>query len=456
LAEIDGWTNQKLKGMPMLSKLLSTPTTNLGKAGRFAVFQIKLWTHCARLLEKNRAGQQAAALSYHTVFGIIPLAIVVLLIFQLFPAYNTVGEKAKNFIYAELHFSSIEYAPDEAKPEEKIQLTQHFDQIVNKFFSGANTGAVTMFSVALVVWAAIALLLTIERAFNNIWHVSKGRSLLHRIINYWAILTLGPLLLGAGIYVTTKYFAFGKINQTAFPDVTPAIIYYLIAAIAFFFLYFVLPNTKVQVKAAIWGAAIAALVWSLAKAGFGYYITELKPYATMYGAMSLIPMTVLWIYATWLIVLFGLQLTFTTQHLSTLDAAEIASARKNEEFFIANDVTIINIVREIAEAFEYNNAPVQSEIISSKLNIPAEFIEKILGHLVAKGILIKCSEPKTGYVPAQNPENIRLSDIAKAAAAAGFAQSPDRPDSLLKITQSQQDGLAKYNLKQILNPKQQS
>jgi membrane protein len=438
----------------MLSKLLSTPTANLGKAGRFTVFQIKLWTHCARLLEKNRAGQQAAALSYHTIFGIIPLAIVVLTIFQLFPAYNEVGEKVKKLVYDELHFSSIEYTPNEQNPDEKIQLTQHLDQMVKKFFTGTNTGAITLFSVVLVIWAAIALLLTIERAFNNIWHVSKGRGLLQRIINYWAILTLGPLLLGTGVYVTTKYFAFGKIQQTVLPAVTPAVMSYIIATIIFFLLYFLLPNSRVQVKAAIWGAIVAALVWSLAKAGFKYYITELKPYGTMYGAMSLIPMTVLWIYASWLIILFGLQLTFTTQHLSSLDADEIAAAKKNEEFFIANDVTIINIVREIAEAFEYDNAPVQSEVISSRLNIPPEFIEKILGHLVTRGILIKTSEPKIGYVPAKAVENIKLSDISQAAAAAGFAQSLDQPDSLLKITQSQQNALAKYNLKQILNPKQ--
>ncbi|MHC4194705.1 MAG: hypothetical protein ACYSQZ_01925 [Planctomycetota bacterium] len=72
----------------MLKKILTTPTAQLGRASRFAIFQIKLWSHCARLLNKNRSGQQAAALAYHTIFGIVPLAIVTLLIFQSFPAYR--------------------------------------------------------------------------------------------------------------------------------------------------------------------------------------------------------------------------------------------------------------------------------------------------------------------------------------------------------------------------------
>jgi membrane protein len=297
----------------MLKKLLSTPTTQLGKAGRFAVFQIKLWSHCARLLRKNRAGQQAAALSYHTIFGIIPLAIVMLLIFQSFPAYREVGEKIKDFAYNQANFSDFNSpAHDADDPEKSVALTERLDEIIGKFFKGASKGSITLFSTLIVVWAALALLSTIERAFNNIWHVGRGRSFLHRMINYWAILTLGPLLIGAGIFISTKYITFGHIQETVLSDIAPVLLSYVVATVAFFLLYFVLPNTKVQAKAAIGGAAVAALVWIAAKNLFGYYVTEWKPYSTVYGVMALVPITVLWIYITWLIVLFGLQLTFTT------------------------------------------------------------------------------------------------------------------------------------------------
>ncbi len=86
---------------------MSTPTAQLGKAGRFVVFQIKLWSHCARLLKLNRAGQQAAALSYHTIFGLVPLAIVTLLLFQSFPAYSDIGEKVKSFVYEQARRSIL-------------------------------------------------------------------------------------------------------------------------------------------------------------------------------------------------------------------------------------------------------------------------------------------------------------------------------------------------------------
>ena len=442
----------------MLKTLLSTPTTQLGKASRFAVFQIKLWSHCARLLKKNRAGQQAAALSYHTIFGIVPLAIVTLLIFQSMPAYTSVGEKVKSLVYDQLQLSNIEYsAPDAQGLEKTVVLTKYFDEIVGKFFTGVNKGSITLLSVLIVIWAALALLSTIERAFNNIWHMAQGRSFLRRMINYWALLTLGPLLLGVGIYITTQYSTVGRIQETVLSNIAPIVLSYIVAIVAFFLLYFVLPNTKVQTRSAIWGAAVAALVWMVVKSAFGYYVTEWKPYSTVYGVMALIPVTVFWVYITWLIVLFGLQLTFTTQHLKSLDAADIAAAERTEDYFIANDLTVINVVREIAAAFEANTAPVSSEVICSKLNIPAEFSDKILNHLVDSGIIAKTSDPKAGFLPAKDPANIKLSDVAAAVAQAGFAQSPTgRSAALEQITQSQRSVLAQYNVKQILNVEQES
>ena len=439
--------------MRVLRTLLSTPTTQLGKAGRFVVFQIKLWSHCARLLKKNRSGQQAAALSYHTIFGMVPLAIVMLLIFQSFPAYSDIGEKIKNFVYEQANFTAFKSpTPDEEDSEETVALTDHLDKLIARFFTETNKGQIGLFSVVIVVWAALALLATIEKSFNNIWHVTRGRNFLHRIISYWALLTLGPLLLGSGIYIVTRHSTIERLQETILSNVAPVVLSYIVALVVLFLLYFVLPNTKVKARAAVWGAAVAALVWIAARNVFGLCITELKLYSTVYGVMALIPMTVVWIYITWLTVLFGLQLTFTTQHLKSLDAAEIAAAKKTEEYFIANDLTVINVVREIAAAFQTNQAPVPLEVICSKLDVSGEFGEKMLNHLVNNELILRTSEPVEGFVPARDPANIKLSDIAEAVATASIGQSHvGGPDVMQQVEQSQRSSLAQYNLKQVLD-----
>jgi len=272
-------------------------------------------------------------------------------------------------------------------------LTAYLDRIVGRFFASVNKESITLISIPIVIWAALALLSTIERAFNNIWRVGRGRNFLQRMINYWALLTLGPLLLGVGIYISTQYSTVGQIHKTILSNVAPALLSYLVSTAAFFFLYFVLPNTKVQARAAIWGAAVAALVWSFAKWGFAQYVTEFIPYSKVYGVVGLVPLGVFWIFITWLIVLFGLQLTFTTQ--------------------------------------------------------------KILDHLVKARLLIKTSEPKVGFILAKDATNVKLSDIAAAVAEVGFAQSTtDQPATLERIAQSQRSVLGQYSLKQILKDEQ--
>ncbi|MBN1359867.1 MAG: YihY family inner membrane protein [Sedimentisphaerales bacterium] len=440
--------------MKSLTELLSTPTTKLGRASRFLVFQIKLWSHCVRLLKRNRAGQQAAALAYYTIFGLVPLAIVVLLIFQSLPNSENLAERVKQFAYDQFHLNQIEYTQEVNGVEEIVRLTDRLDDILRGFFTGLDRKSLSVLSVVLVVWAASVLLSTIERAFNRIWHVSRGRGFLHRMISYWALLTLGPLLLSAGIYVTTQYAAFTLIEKTVLAHVAPYVLNYLLSVLGFFLLYFVLPGTKVKPGPALWGAAVAALVWSLAKFGFSAYVTEFIPYSKIYGVLGLIPLTIFWIHITWLIVLFGLQLTYTTQHLPTLEAAEIeARSPAKQDHFITNDLTVVNIAREIAQAFERNEGPVTSDALCSRLNLPPELGEDIVEHLVEEGLLVKTSAPRVGLVPARQPEHIRLSDLAGAVAAVAHGQPiPHEQPNLDKLVQAQQQLLARYTLKDMLSP----
>jgi len=438
----------------MFKNILTIPTEELGRWGRFAVFQLKLWPHCARLLRRNRSGQQAAALSYHTVFGIVPLAIVMLMAFQIFPAYRDVGERVKDFFYKQAHLDNIEYsdAEDETK---SINITDKINEITQRFIAGLDKGSITLFSAVIVIWAALGLLTTIERAFNSIWHVVQGRSFVHRIVNYWALLTLGPLLLGLGFYASTHYALAGRIQSGVGVYIRP-VLPYLISVVALFFLYFVLPNTRVSAWSALWGAAVAALIWTGAKLVFRIYVMKFIPFQAVYGILGLIPLGVLWIYVTWLIVLFGLQLTFTTQHLKTLDAAEIAKMHKSDEYFIANDFTAVRMLEYILRAFDQKQAPVSVGVICSKLNLPADFGERILEHLTGAGLLFRTAEPRVGYTPATDGANITLAEISQAIGKASFAQADDEtPAQLSAIFAAQHNELAGHTLKEILEDRGQ-
>ncbi|MFH1370234.1 MAG: YhjD/YihY/BrkB family envelope integrity protein [Planctomycetota bacterium] len=440
----------------MFEKLLSTPTAQVGRVGRFLVFQIKLWIHCFRLLGKNRADQQAAALSYYTMFGLVPLAVVMLMVFQFFPVYQDAGQNIKESIYRQLHLSTIEY-PDPANTQNKIKLTDNLDAIVERIFTGFNQGTIAIVGAIIIILAALLLLSTIEGVFDRIWGVGRSRSIVHRVVNYWAILTLGPLLLATAIYVATKYSAISEIQKTVLSHTAPIVVSYVASVAGFFLLYLVLTNAKVKARAAIWGAIVAAIVWTFAKWGFKLYVVKFIPYSQIYGALGLIPLGVFWIYLSWLIVLFGLQLTYTTQYLPTLDAAEIAAAaKKRDECFIAGDLTIMNIVTELASALERGDGAVEVAVISSKFNMPGEFAEKILGHLVSTGIAARITEPKDGFLLAKDPATLKLSEITDAVAQAGFTGSvTEQSVGLQKAIQAQREALSQYTVKQILEDRRE-
>ncbi len=439
-------------------ELFTRPTDQLGRWTRFVVFQLRLWRHCGRLLKQNRMGTQAAALSYHTIFGIVPLAIVMLMVFQSFPAYRQIGLKMRDFLYETAHLDQIEYpveSPDDGSTE-TVRLTDHIDQLTERYIERLDTGTITLVSGAFVVWAALGLLGTIERSFNQIWHVPRSRSFVHRIVNYWALLTLGPLLLGLGFWASTHYMAQTHL-QEGLTRYGRMLLPYVISTVGLFFLYFVMPNTRVSVRSALWGAAVAALIWSGAKALFGIYLTRFIPYRAIYGVMGLVPLAVMWIFITWLIVLFGLQLTYATQHLKTLDAAELARMKKKTDvpLFLADETTLIRVVMYIVEQFQARRGPVSAAAVATHFEMPADFTEKILDHLVARSLLFETAEPRVGYAPTTEGRNIRLSDVTDAIAEAAFGQTGHDADPLEPVLRARRQLLAGHTIDEFVRPEPQ-
>jgi membrane protein len=451
-----------------IEKILTSPTESLGRASRLLVWQVKLWLYCARHLKENKAQQQAAALAYKTIFGIVPLAIVTVMIFHWFSADQVVGKGVKGFIYGQLNLETIRIPADvsarvgdpnvvSASADSNtsgptILLTDYLDQIVGGFFTGMDTGKITLFGAVLVIWAAVTLLNTVERAFNDIWHVDRPRPFLNRVVNHWAILTLGPLLLGLGIYLAMQTAAqyaqsqlVGEIHRTMGAALSRWIFSYGVGVVAFFLLYLLLPHTKVRIGPALWGAAVAALAWSLVKWGFGLYVTKLIPYSKIYGVLGLMPLAVLWIYLTWLIVLFGAHVAYTTQHLHHLEAAALAVSQRHQDRFIASDVTVLQIVREVGMSFESGEGPVPAEQLFQTLGLSPQFGQKLLTYLVETGLLMKVSEPTIGYTLARAPEQIRLVDISLAVAKASFSNAS--PEEILDSHRLLQ---TKQNLKDLL------
>jgi len=325
--------------------------------------------------------------------------------------------------------------------------------VVESYLSKVSTGAITIVGVVLVIWAAIGLLTTVERTFNTIWHINAGRGFLHRIVYYSWILMFGPILLTVGIFISTEYLLRGGTESGFWVYIRP-VFPFLVSVGLLFFLYSMLPNTKVNAVPALWGALVATLLWTAVKFGFRMYFKKVVMYQAVYGILGIIPLTVFWIYVIWVIVLFGLQLTYATQNLRSLDAAEMARLQRSNDCFLANDQTIIRIMEYILNAFEQKNEqPVTIEAVSARLDIPPDFAQRVLDQMVKSGLLFHTNEPISGYVPSTDGTHISLSDIYDAVAQVSFAQ-PRKQESLKagKVFGQVREMLGHYTLKDVLDP----
>ncbi|CAM5204397.1 YihY family inner membrane protein [Alishewanella longhuensis] len=171
-----------------------------------------------------------------------------------------------------------------------------------------NTGGMTAgLGILALVFVALLLIHNIDKTLNKIWRVTSRPRLIISFSIYWMILTLGPILFGLSIGVTSylvRLSAFADDYTPGFSTLVLSVVPYLMSLVAFFILYLVVPNIKVRLKHAFWGALLATILFELSKRGFALYVTHFPTYQTIYGALALLPILFVWVHLSWMVVLF--------------------------------------------------------------------------------------------------------------------------------------------------------
>lgn len=233
----------------------------------------------------DRCPQAAAALTYTSLLSLVPLTTITIGIVSAFPAFQELQVGFREIIF------------DNLVPQVGAAVLDNLQGFA------ANAGRLTGFGIVGLIVTAILLLSTIEGAFNGIWRVNENRPLLVRLLSFWAILTLTPILTVTSLSITTQFLR-GGIGAAAigpFLQILPT----LLELVGFMALYWLIPNRSVRAVDAAIGAGFAAILFEIAKAGFVVYLTAVPFYQTVYGAIAVIPIFLLWLYVAWSIVLAG-------------------------------------------------------------------------------------------------------------------------------------------------------
>jgi len=243
---------------------------------------------------RHEAPQNAAALTYTSLLSLVPLMTVTLAVFSAFPVADRVYLVVQDFVFENFVPTSGEV------------LQQYLSEFSDKASRLTGTGAIFLVAVALLMMA------NIDRALNAIWEVKTRRSFASKFLIYWAVLSLGPILIGASVLVTSYIVSLPIMTEatsTGFGRRILGLTPVAASAVAFTMMYAVVPNRRIRIAHALVGGVFAAVLFELAKLGFGLYITQFPTYQAIYGALATIPIFLVWLYLSWVVVLLGAEVT---------------------------------------------------------------------------------------------------------------------------------------------------
>ena len=244
---------------------------------------------------QQRCNESAASLSYTSLLSLVPLMAVIFAAFSSFPAFHEVFEQLKSFIFNNFVPSSGEVIQD------------YLNLFVEKASKLTLVGMISLFIIALL------LMRQIDKSLNKIWHVHQSKNYLRLFLMYWAVLTLGPVLIGISLMVTSYLSTFLMLDDAAaslgFKKELLLVLPIVLTMTAFTLLYMIVPNTRVEFLHAVIGGLTATILFELAKKGFAFYISHNQTYANLYGALATIPIFLIWIYISWLVTLLGAMTT---------------------------------------------------------------------------------------------------------------------------------------------------
>ncbi|WP_435236241.1 virulence factor BrkB family protein [Psychromonas sp. PT13] len=241
----------------------------------------------------------AGHLAYVTLLSLVPLLAVIFYILSAFPMFSELNQIIENLIY------------NNFVPTSSDAIKMHMSGFIE------NTKQMSMMGIASLIVIALLLISTIDQTINRIWRCTKKRSLIQAFTIYWTILSLGPIIIGGSIALSSYLFAsFRESGFLSFGQQLLSLMPFIFAWLAFTGIYAVVPHQRVTFRHALIGGLVSSLLFTFATDLFRLYITNFPTQQLIYGALAVIPILFVWTYFIWLIVLMGAEVTATLEEFN--------------------------------------------------------------------------------------------------------------------------------------------
>jgi membrane protein len=366
---------------------------------------------------KDNCLQTAASLSYTTLLSLVPLAAISLAILSRFKFSQ---ESIENFL--------MQYLLPTAS------LQQVIIENIQKF--ARNTAALSIIGGLFLAFTAVALLNTVEGSFNYIWRVTERRSLLSKFTAFWSIITFSPILIGASLVLTGRFYRVGLVGSLLKYELIRSSINYILPFLLIFGIIFiayrVIPHNKVKASPAIIGALVATVLFSYARWGFGIYVTKYAHFDRIYGIVGTLPAFLMWIYISWVIVLFGAEVTFTFQY-HRLDQEEKGALPGDPMY---SPYYGLRAVLTLRDHFREGRGPLSTVELAKSLSIRYELMGEILCKLRQGKLVASVDEAREQFLPARDLDQVTLKEIVESMKEETLVAAPGPPDSQKEVIES--------------------
>jgi len=382
-----------------------------------------------RRFKEERCFQLCGSLTFTTLLALVPLITIMLTVVTAFPVFNDIVATLRSFV-------TINLVPEASSNLISIYMQQFSD----------NAARLTALGIVLLAVTSIMLMLTIDRAFNTIWRVKRPRPLIQRVLIYWSVLTIGPLLVGGSLSLTswlvTQSMGLGK----QAPELTIAVLKLvplMLTSVAFGFLYRTVPNRQVTVLDAAVGGIIAAFAFEAMKIGFGHFVARIATYKLVYGTFASLPIFLMWIYLSWVVVVFASVITAVLPYWRT--GGVLLKQPPGAQF-----VEAVEILKMLCRAY-VDGRVLNLQQLRMAVKLSWEDAETILDKLVAAGWVAKLQG--NGWVLARDAGAIRVGDVFRMFVFGRDAADVSEDSTLRRLVSSiagNVDGELDFSLKELM------
>ncbi len=420
-------------------------------------------------LKETNIGNRAAALCFSSLLGVGPLIAVAVTI-SGFVLERTDSDIAMRAVNQAITFVAPQITiPDESiegeSEQETLSINPELAELIDEFIARAQSGTVGLAGMLLIVLVAIQLLTSVENAFNAVWGVKQGRSMIQRVVFYWTLISLGAVLGFAALGLFSLSFTdlmqrlpLGE-QLLAFMQWLTPLFSLLLLTLLLTGLYRFMPNTHVAWRPALFGAAFVALLLMANNALTFLYVQRVVTTYSIYGSVGILPVIMLGLFVFWLIILFGAQIIYAVQNVNHLSNQE---AWKDTSHSARELLSLVLLVR-ICRRFLRCEKPFSSDELTTLVGAPSQIINESLTRLVDLGYISGIPESGNafhviGYQPARPLERMSLATFRRDFEEYGNSDAIPLLDDLDPVVKRYRekardapDELAVRNLAEVLS-----